>query len=212
PTKSATTPTPPTRDVVTTEDPNAIAIQKKKQQEAADAKAKADADRKASEAEAERKRQADAAAAEAEAKRKAQQAAAAATKDQVGGLFSSGGGGGTTNKPGDGGAVDGSPNSSAIGSKSFGSGTIGGGLGNRGVSSSPQLVENSQKTGVVVISLCVSADGKVDPSSVKFTQRGSTTTDSQLVNAAIRNAKQWGFTRGNVDNQCGTITYNFKVQ
>ena len=80
------------------------------------------------------------------------------------------------------------------------------------MSNSPRLVENSQKSGVVVVSLCVDASGGVIPSSVKFTQRGSTTTDSQLVNAAIRNAKQWGFTGGQVDRQCGTITYNFKVQ
>lgn len=204
-------PEPPQRDVVTTDNAEAIALRKKQEKEAADRKAQQEADRREREAEAERERQRQAEAAEAERRRQAE-AAAQATRDQVGGLFNSGSGGGNTNKPGDGGATDGDPNSSNIGSKSFGSGTVGGGLGSRGVSNSPRLVENSQKSGTVVITLCVNASGDVDPSSVKFTQRGSTTTDAQLVNAAIRNAKSWGFSRGSVDRQCGTITYNFKVQ
>lgn len=205
-------PEPPQRDVVTTEDPSAIALRKKQEREAADRRAQQDADRREREAQEERIRKQQAAEAEAERKRKAQEAAAAATRDQVGGLFNSGSGGGNTNKPGDGGATDGDPNSSNIGNKSFGSGTVGGGLGSRGVSSSPRLVENSQKSGTVVVSLCVDSSGRVIGDSVKFTQRRSTTTDAQLVNAAIRNAKTWGFTSGPVDRQCGTITYNFKVQ
>ena len=64
----------------------------------------------------------------------------------------------------------------------------------------------------MVVELCVDQSGQVIQNSVKFTQRGSTTTDAQLVNAAIRNAKSWGFNQGSVDRQCGTITYNFKVQ
>lgn len=212
PPPAASNPEPSQRDVVTTDDAQAIAIRKKQEREAADRKAQEDADRRERDAQAEAERKRQAAAAEAERQRQAREAAAQATRDQVGGLFNSGGGGGNTNKPGDGGATNGDPNSSNIGTKSFGSGTVGGGLGSRGVSNSPRLVENSQKSGTVVISLCVNASGSVDPESVKFTQRGSTTTDSQLVNAAIRNAKSWGFSSGSVDRQCGTITYNFKVQ
>lgn len=197
-------PEPPQRETVTTDDAEAIAQRRQREREAAERREQEEAERRA-EAERERQRQ-------EEERRRQQEAAAQATRDQVGGLFNSGSGGGNTNRPGDGGATDGDPNSSNIGSKSFGSGTVGGGLGSRGVSNSPRLVENSQKSGVVVVSLCVDASGGVIASSVKFTQRGSTTTDSQLVNAAIRNAKQWGFSRGQVDRQCGTITYNFKVQ
>jgi outer membrane biosynthesis protein TonB len=202
-------PEPPQRDVVTTEDPSAIALRKKQQKEAADRKAQEDADdRREREVQEERKRQQ--AAAEAERKR---QAAAAATKSEVDDMFKKpGNGGGNTNKPGDGGATDGDPNSTNIGNKSFGSGTVGGGLGSRGVSSSPRLVENSQKSGTVVIYLCVDSSGRVIGDSVKFTQSGSSNPDAQLVDAAIRNAKTWGFTSGSVDKQCGTITYNFKVQ
>lgn len=212
PTEVDPAPEAPQEEVLTTEDPQAIALQKQKEKEAAQERARQEEERRKREAEAEAERKRKAAEAEAERKRKAAQAAAEATKNQVGGLFNSGSGGGNTNKPGDGGATDGDPNSSNIGTKSFGSGNVGGGLGSRGVTNSPRLVENSQKSGTVVVSLCVGADGKVIPSSVKFTQRGSTTSNSQLVNAAIRNAKAWGFSKGSVDRQCGTITYKFKVQ
>lgn len=212
PVETNPTPEPQQRDVVTTESAQDVAIRKQKQKDAADAKAKEDTDRREREAEAQREAKRKAEAAEAERKRKAQAAANQATKDEIGGLFSSGSGGGTTNKPGDGGATNGDPNSSNIGKKSFGSGDVGGGLGNRGVTNSPTLVENSQASGRVVVSLCVDSNGRVIASSVKVTQRGTTTTNSQLRSAAIRNAKKWGFSRGGTDRQCGTITYNFKVQ
>lgn len=198
-------PEPPQREVITTEDPNAVRLRQQQEREAAE-------ERERQRQEAERERQRREAEAERERQRQAQEAAAQSTRDEISGLFGSGSGGGNTNKPGDGGSPDGDPDATAIGNKSFGSGQIGGGLGSRGVMSSPALVENSQKSGKVVVELCVGADGSVIPSSVKFTQRGSTTTDSQLVNAAIRNAKRWGFSRGTVDRQCGTITYNFRVQ
>lgn len=215
PTETDPTPEPQQRDVVTTESPQDIAIKRQKEKDAADRKAQREADRRKREAdaEAERVRKAEAAKAQREREaRAAREAAAQATKNEVGGLFSSGSGGGTTNKPGDGGATNGDPNSTNIGKKSFGSGDVGGGLGSRGVTNSPTLVENSQASGKVVVSLCVDSNGRVIPSSVKVTQRGTTTTNSQLRSAAIRNAKQWGFSRGGTDRQCGTITYNFKVQ
>lgn len=212
PAETDPTPEPQQRDVVTTEDPQAVAIRKQKAKDAADRKAQENADRRkrAADAEAERVRKAEAAKAQRE--REARAAAAQATKNEVGGLFGSGTGGGTTNKPGDGGATNGDPNSSNIGKKSFGSGDVGGGLGNRGVTNSPTLLENSQASGKVVVSLCVDSNGRVIANSVKVTQRGTTTTDSQLRNAAIRNAKRWGFSGGGMDRQCGTITYNFKVR
>jgi outer membrane biosynthesis protein TonB len=202
----------PQRDVVTTEDPAEVALRRQREQEAADRRAQEEADRRARE-EAERRAQEEAdRIAREEAARREREAAADRTRDEIGGLFNSGGGGGNTDTPGDGGAPDGDPDASAIGTKSFGSGTVGGGLGNRGVTRSPRLTENSQKSGVVVVELCVNANGTVDASSVRFTQRGSTTTDSQLVAAAIRNAKTWAFSAGSVDRQCGTISYNFRVQ
>ena len=72
------------------------------------------------------------------------------------------------------------------------------------------MTDNTQKTGRVVIRVCVDASGKV--TSADFTQRGSTTSDSQLRATAIRNAKKFKFAAGSVDKQCGSITYDFKVR
>ena len=204
----------PEREVVETEDPQEVALKKKreeerKKQEEADRKKKAEEDAKRrAEAEAQRK-------AEAEAKRKAEeearrQAEADKLKNDIGGLFGDGSGKGNTGTAGNQGDPNGDPNASNLEGISTGSGRVGGGLGSRGVTKSPSVSENSQKAGTVVVSVCVDASG--DVISAEYTQRGSTTADSQLVSAAIRNAKSWAFSRGSVDKQCGTISYNFKVK
>ena len=87
---------------------------------------------------------------------------------------------------------------------------VGGGLGDRGVASAHTPKDNSQKEGTVVVKVCVDKSGRV--TSAEFTQRGSTTSDSQLKKIAIESARKWRFQKGAVDKQCGTITYRFKVK
>lgn len=194
------------KEVIKTEDPEAIALKRKKEQEKKaqeeNERAEREEARKRAEADAKKKAEAD-----AEAKRKAD---AQKTKDQIGGLFGNGKGKGNTGKPGNQGDPGGDPNSDVLTGISTGSGKVGGGLGSRGVSSSPKVTDNSQKQGTVVLEVCVDSNGSV--TSAKYTQRGSSTTDSQLVNVAEANAKKWKFTPGGPDKQCGTITYNFKLQ
>ncbi|GJM32858.1 MAG: hypothetical protein DHS20C18_18590 [Saprospiraceae bacterium] len=195
------------KEVVKTEDPDVIALKKKKAQEEARKKADAEAKKKA-EDEAKRKAQEEARKkAEADAKKKAE---ADALKDQIGGLFGDGKGKGNTGTSGNQGDPNGDPNSDNLEGISKGSGNVGGGLGNRGVRNAPAVSENSQQAGTVVVSVCVDIDGNVV--SAEYTQRGSTTGNSQLKNAAIRNARQWTFSKGSQEKQCGTITYKFKVQ
>jgi hypothetical protein len=62
----------------------------------------------------------------------------------------------------------------------------------------------------VVLEVCIDAKGNV--LSAKQKSAGSTTTDVDLVNAAIRNAQQYKFTEVSEKKQCGTITYNFVVK
>jgi TonB family protein len=155
------------------------------------------------------------AAQEAERQRQAQEEArrrqeAQNTRDQIGGLFGSGSGKGNTGKPGNQGDPNGDPNSGNLEGISKGSGRVGGGLGNRGVVRSPSITETFQKTGTVVVEVCVNANGDVTRADLKLA--GTTTQDAQLVNAAKANARQWKFSAGQVDSQCGTITYNFRVQ
>ena len=92
---------------------------------------------------------------------------------------------------------------------STGAGVVGGGLSGRG-GKGPGITDNSNKTGVVVIYVCIDANGKITQSS--FTQKGSTSSDPQLVKLARENAKKWKFNSGFSDETCGTITYDFKVK
>ncbi len=215
-------PTPPTRaepqpqerEVVKTEDPEQAAMERRREQERRE---REDAERQRQQEEARQRQQQEEARrkAEAEAKRRADEEArrkaeADRLKGELGGLFGNGKGKGNTGKPGNQGDPDGDPNADRLEGISTGSGRVGGGLGGRGILASPAVQENSQVQGAVVVELCVGADGSVV--SANFTQRGSTTTDSRLVNAAVNNAKRWRFSAGTVDKQCGTITYNFKVQ
>jgi TonB family protein len=144
--------------------------------------------------------------AEEEAKR---QAAYNQTKKSYGDLLG-GAGKGNTGKPGSQGDPNGDPNSDILEGISTGSGRVGGGLGNRGVLHEPKIDDRSQKTGRVVISVCVDKTGKVI--KAEYTQKGSTTTDSELKDIARKAAQQFKFTPSEIVEQCGTITVDFKIR
>ena len=154
--------------------------------------------------------------AQAEAKQKAaaeeaqKQAAYNNTKKSYGDLLGSQTGKGNTGKPGSQGDPNGDPNSNVLEGISKGSGRVGGGLGNRGVLHEPQIKDRSQKTGRVVITVCVDKTGKVI--KAEYTQKGSTTTDSELKDIAKKAALQFKFTTSEIEEQCGTITVDFKVK
>jgi len=149
----------------------------------------------------------------AEAERRAREEAEyAASKGKYGGLLKGKGTGrGNTGTPGNQGDPNGDPNAKNLeGIHTGGKGRIGGGLGNRGVVSEPKIVDNSQKEGRVIIKVCVNSDGNVV--SADYTQKGSSTQDATLVNIAKKNAMKFKFTSSDVSQQCGTITYDFKLQ
>lgn len=153
-------------------------------------------------------------AAQADAQKKAaeeasRQEAYNKTKKSYGDLLG-GSGKGNTGKPGSQGDPNGDPNSNILEGISKGSGRVGGGLGNRGVLHEPQINDRSQKTGRVVISVCVDKNGKVIKAD--YTQKGSTTTDSELKDIARKAALQFKFTLSEIEEQCGTITVDFKIK
>jgi TonB family protein len=195
------------KEVVTKEDPNEVALrkrqeeEKKRQEELNRQKQAEEAKKKAAEEEARRKQAAEAARKQAEADK---------LKDQIGGLFGDGSGKGNTGKPGNQGDPEGDPNASKLEGISTGSGTVGGGLGNRGVVRQHKPTDTSQKEGTVVVSVCVDRSGKVTDANV--TQAGTTTSDAQLRRMAVESAQQWQFSTGSQDRQCGTITYRFRLQ
>lgn len=160
-------------------------------------KKKSDAERKAEE-EARQK-------AEEEARR---QKELEERKKKFGDIFSKGNSGGDNS--GSTGDPEGNPDSGALDEIAKGSGRIGGGLTNRGVLYEPTLSDKSQKSGTVVIEICVNTAGEVI--SARFTQRGSTTTDKTLVDIATAGAKKYKFTSAEIEKQCGTVTVNFIVK
>jgi TonB family protein len=194
----------------------AIALEKQIAKEKADKKAKADARAKA---ESDKKKQELAAQREAERKQKENEEAARLAaakeaaeaqktsdfKDELANAFGRGDGG----KPGNQGVKNGDPDADALKGLSTGSGKIGGGLSNRG-GSGPSISDNSNKTGTVVVYVCISANGSVQ--SVNYTQKGSSTQDADLIKLAVDNARKWSFNAGIQDETCGTITYDFKVK
>ncbi len=91
-----------------------------------------------------------------------------------------------------------------------GKGRAGDGLQSRGMVFEPLIEDNSQKSGRVVVRICVDETGKV--TSSKYTQRGSTTTDSELISIAEKNALKYRFSPSNKKEQCGTISIEFIVK
>lgn len=194
------------KEVVTTEDPNAIKLKKEKERQE---KAKQDAleKQKKEAADAEKRKK------DAEAKAKAEKAQKEADAKNFGeslGLEGLGKGKGNTGKEGNQGDPNGDPNSDILTGISTGSGMVGDGLGSRGVSKSHKPTDNSNEQGTVVVRVCVDRNGSVV--EAEWTQKGSSAVSTRLKNIAISSAKQWKFKPGDVDKQCGTITYNFKTQ
>ncbi|TXB61269.1 hypothetical protein [Phaeodactylibacter luteus] len=197
----------PDREVITAED-SEVAL--RKQEEERKKRQEAEADRKRRAEEEAKKKAEEEARRKAEEARKKREAEAADLKNSVGGLFGGGDGKGNTGTPGNQGDPNGDPNSDILTGISTGSGTVGGGLGSRGVARTHKPQDNSQDQGIVVVKVCVDRSGSVI--SAEFTQRGSTASSARLKNLAISSAKKWQFARGDIDRQCGTITYNFRAQ
>lgn len=193
-----------------TEDASVISAADKKKNEEAKRKAEEEKQRQLEE-----KRKAEAEAqekAEEDAKRKAEAARkkkeAEDKKKQFGNVFGeSKGNNGTEGEQGD---PKGDPNAKALEGLVDAKGEVGSGLSDRGVVFEPKIVERSQKTGIVVVEICIDGNGNV--TSANYTQRGSTTTDSELVNVAIKNAKKYKFGKGELDKQCGNINIDFKLK
>lgn len=168
--------------------------------------------------EAEMKKAADAKkAAEAADKKAAEEKAAAAAKKQAeydekkkkfGSLLS--GGQGNNDNSGSQGDPDGDPNTKALENLATGSGSIGEGLSDRTIEYKPVIKDDSQKTGKVVIDICINKQGKVI--SAKYTQKGSTTSDKDLIDVAETGVRKYRFSAGDADKQCGSIIIDFKLK
>ena len=84
------------------------------------------------------------------------------------------------------------------------------GLNGRSVVFAPLIEDDSQKTGRVVVDVCVNSEGIV--TSASYTQKGSTTNDPYLVDKAEESAKKWRFSTSEEPRQCGVITIDFYLK
>jgi TonB family protein len=215
PTKSQATPPPSTP---TTSDPEVAAIKQQKEKERQQ-REETERQERARQDEINRQRAAE------DAARKAEQERRDRVKNNAGSAFGkpggTGQGAGGGGNPGNGGINGGTGDNPFGKSNGTGGGTgggdgtgtgasVGGGLGGRVVVTRGRIVDNSQKKGKVVIEVCVDSDGRVV--SAEYTQRGSTTSDGELTSAALKAAKGYRFASSTADNQCGTITFNFKLK
>lgn len=101
--------------------------------------------------------------------------------------------------------------STGLGSEGEGRGMIGKGLIGRKLSSIPDIVDRSNKTGKVVVKVTVGADGKVVKS--EFTAQGSTITDADLISKCEVAGKKAKFTpMADRDSDIGTLIFSFDIR
>lgn len=101
--------------------------------------------------------------------------------------------------------------STGLGSEGEGRGRIGSGLVGRKMNSIPTIVDNSNKTGKIIISVKVGADGSVINSS--YVAKGSTITDSDLISKCEKTAKKAKFTASeDKDTDFGTLVFTFEIR
>jgi len=108
------------------------------------------------------------------------------------------------------GQADGRPHASALDNLSRGEGQVGAGLGSRGLLYAPEIRDNTQKTGRVIVTICVNSAGKVINS--RYRQKGSTTTDAHLIQLAESSALKYKFSESQAQEQCGDIIIDFKLR
>ncbi len=119
---------------------------------------------------------------------------------------------GETGKPGDQGSQQGDPNANSHSGSGLGNSGISFDLAGRAILRKPQLNDDSQETGKVVVEIVVDKDGIV--TSVNAPGRGSTTSAPNLVAKAKQAAKEARFSKSatGVEQQKGTITFIFKFE
>lgn len=206
-----TKPVAATKPIITTHDNTTPKITKAEldaiKKKEADAKAKAIADAKA-------KAELDKKIAEQKAFEDKMNAGFTKGKSGVSGDGNSSSQGQTGQIGGDFGVPNGQPNGTGIdpgkGGATDGLGSFD--LGGRKLVKQPSLDNASQKSGRVVVRIKVDQNGNV--LFAEYTSKNSNTTDSYLINLAIKAAKTAKFNASpqSMEEQWGTMTFNFKLK
>ena len=83
-------------------------------------------------------------------------------------------------------------------------------ISSRQVLKKPNIVDNTQKEGRVVVKICVDGSGKVI--SASYTQVGSTTTDGHLIDLAEKGVMEYIFSQSPTERQCGRVFIDFRLR
>jgi tetratricopeptide (TPR) repeat protein len=81
-------------------------------------------------------------------------------------------------------------------------------LGKRKIQETPSILILADETGTVTIHICVNKTGEV--TKAEFNPTMSTIAKKSLVSLAIRKAKEFTFTNGKYDIQCGMMVFKIK--
>jgi outer membrane biosynthesis protein TonB len=120
---------------------------------------------------------------------------------------------------GDQGNPNGNPNSDSYkGNAASGNGGLGGnggvsirsGLDGRRITKLPSFEDDFNENAKVAVDITVDKDGNVTMAVVN--QRGTTTTNQNIRNIALRKARTLKLNSGNTDEQTGTLVFNFKLR
>ncbi len=85
--------------------------------------------------------------------------------------------------------------------------TVSGDVRSRDVLFAPNVQIDSGKTGIVAVKICVDMDGYV--TLAKFTERGSTTFDTELKKLSVDTASKYRFNKSDRREECGIIKFQF---
>jgi len=83
-------------------------------------------------------------------------------------------------------------------------------ISSRQVLKKPNILDNTQKEGRVVVKICVDGSGKVI--SASYTQVGSTTTDAHLIDLAEKGVMEYIFSQSPAERQCGRVFIDFRLR
>ena len=81
-------------------------------------------------------------------------------------------------------------------------------LKTREVVGQPPINNLTNTMGNVKVQVCINAQGRVI--SANFVRKGSDTRDEDLVNQAVKLAKQHRFAKSHRSRQCGSMVFSFK--
>jgi outer membrane biosynthesis protein TonB len=205
-------PTPSVQPVMTADNQEIALEAKKKREEERLRKEEEQKQKMLAEAEAR-------ARAEAEAKRKQEEEFRQKMQQGMQGVRGAGAGGqgsgsgeGQSTPGGNQGSPQGTPGAPKGQGTGQGTEGIGFSLGSRTMVSRPQVINEQQKSGTVVVTIKVDRSGNVIDAN--FRQQGSTTNDAYLVQLSINSAKKARFSPDSnaADEQFGTMTFNYVLR